>query len=73
MNTTRPLITILTNLLILTLYVPDISAQVVCKSIVVPASPVNVIADFRAPDTVCKGTLVNITDLSPGGNWSYPV
>ncbi|MEI7727413.1 MAG: hypothetical protein WCK09_20050, partial [Bacteroidota bacterium] len=45
-----------------------------CKSIVVLAAPCNPVAAFTAPDTVCVGSTVNITNQSTTGAtyyWSF--
>jgi uncharacterized protein (TIGR02145 family) len=46
----------------------------ICKSIVVLAAPCNPVAAFTAPDTVCVGSTVNITNQSTTGAtyyWSF--
>jgi len=43
----------------------------VCKSIVVMAAPCSATASFTAPDTVCVGEPVTLTNTSSGGNSYY--
>jgi len=43
----------------------------ICKSIVVSAPPCNLTADFTAPDTICVGATVSITNQTSGGSTYY--